>query len=86
MDPGYLHQFPCGEICTPVENNDLLAIVCKQFHFLVQLHSDGMGSCHPVNKKKTGKDYGTCLNKNLNKQSSKQSQAGQKQDVITTTN
>lgn len=45
-----LHQSPCAETCTPVENSVLLAIMCKQFHFLVQLHSDGMDSCHPVNR------------------------------------
>lgn len=50
-----LHQSPYAETCTPVENSALLAIMCKRFHFLVQLHSDGMDSCHPVNKEnKTG--------------------------------
>lgn len=46
-----LHQSPCAETCTPVENSALLAIMCKQFHFPGQLHSDGMDSCHPVNRK-----------------------------------
>ena len=50
---------PSGHKTTPVENSALLAIMCKQFHFPVQLHSDGMDSCHPVNRKSnTGKNCG----------------------------
>lgn len=42
---------PCAETCTPAENSALPAIACRQSHFLVQPHSDGMNSCPPVNKR-----------------------------------